>query len=614
MLGIFKKVKYYWRRKKIRQLRKKQQKNYDNKESINGANQTNGNAINVNINQANEETGSSTIAQEQQTTSPKQVSSTNNNSNTSPVILSKNSSSPSLSSPKKVKVNINSSPTPLNIIQEDPVVNISKNSPTTTTTTTTSSPQLAANNNNSNRNSPTPNSPSIEDQISEYKRLQRERYEKQNSHTIANNSSSNNRPSNNNNLPANSAPLATQTTTQAKPLKSILKRSRTNRLKMNVSEYQQLYFSSKDGGLWINDLPLKLKGINWFGFETETAVVHGLWARDYKSYLDLLAENHFNVIRIPFSLEVILNDPFPTSINISPSMNTEFYGLRALSVMDMIIEGAGERGIFVLLDLHSLKANDRMNEGLWYTKQYSEHDVLRMWELLVLRYSRVWNVIGVDLKNEPFSATWNSGNASTDWDKAINKIGAHIQNRGGNNWLIFGQGVHSKSHVSCWGESFEQEGHGGASTVSLPLNDKFVYSPHAYGPSVVNHDHFHCNDFPNNLPSYWDKNFGLLSKNTGRAIVVGEWGGKYQDQNDKVWMDEFVNYLISRNITDNMFWCLNPNSGDTGGILQDDWCTLNENKLNLLHKLVPHPTRVELDKDTQLFTVTSIIPTSQPEA
>jgi aryl-phospho-beta-D-glucosidase BglC (GH1 family) len=30
------------------------------------------------------------------------------------------------------------------------------------------------------------------------------------------------------------------------------------------------------------------------------------------------------------------------------------------------------------------------------------------------------------------------------------------------------------------------------------------------------------------------------------------------------------------------FWSLNPNSGDTGGILQDDWKTVHQWKMNLL--------------------------------
>ena len=30
------------------------------------------------------------------------------------------------------------------------------------------------------------------------------------------------------------------------------------------------------------------------------------------------------------------------------------------------------------------------------------------------------------------------------------------------------------------------------------------------------------------------------------------------------------------------YWCLNPNSGDTGGILYDDWSTVNYQKMAYL--------------------------------
>jgi hypothetical protein len=45
-------------------------------------------------------------------------------------------------------------------------------------------------------------------------------------------------------------------------------------------------------------------------------------------------------------------------------------------------------------------------------------------------------------------------------------------------------------------------------------------------------------------------------------------------------------------MTDNFFWCLNPDSGDTGGLLADDWITPDITKLNLLAGLVPNPSDV----------------------
>lgn len=36
--------------------------------------------------------------------------------------------------------------------------------------------------------------------------------------------------------------------------------------------------------------PVRITGINWFGFETGNHVPHGLWARDYKSMIDQMKE------------------------------------------------------------------------------------------------------------------------------------------------------------------------------------------------------------------------------------------------------------------------------------------------------------------------------------
>ncbi|EGG15019.1 hypothetical protein DFA_09841 [Cavenderia fasciculata] len=496
-------------------------------------------------------------------------------------------------------------------------------------------------------------SPAFDDQLTDYKQLQKERYLKQRQETSRERSAThhshhshhNNHHHNNNNpttststtstnrrasihSPNVSSPLMKSTSPRG-GVSSKLKKSGgilfNKNNKMTETKYSELYFASKDGCLWINDQQLRLKGINWFGCETETSVVHGLWQRDYREYIDFMAQHHFNAIRIPFSLEMVLKDPFPTSISITQSMNTDMHGLRALSVLDIIIEAAGERGMFILLDLHSFGPNDRLHDGLWYNNLYSEQDTLKAWNILTIRYGNTWNVIGVDLKNEPFSATWNSGNPLTDWDKAINRIGSYIQNHGGNRWLIFGQGVPSQQHSQmqcCWGESFESEGrnqnhnnHGqnnlvsfgevGNSTVQLPLNDKFVYSPHCYGPSVVKHAHFNASNFPANMTGHWDVNFGLLPSSTGRAVVVGEWGGRYLDHLDRLWMDSFVAYLQKIGSTDSFYWCLNPNSGDTGGLLKDDWVSPHHDKLDLLYKLCPHPTKIKFDKDTRLFIVSN---------
>jgi endoglucanase len=42
-----------------------------------------------------------------------------------------------------------------------------------------------------------------------------------------------------------------------------------------------------------------------------------------------------------------------------------------------------------------------------------------------------------------------------------------------------------------------------------------------------------------------------------------------------------VNYLKDNGIS-YTYWCWNPDSGDTGGVLNEDWTTINQAKLDLL--------------------------------
>lgn len=60
----------------------------------------------------------------------------------------------------------------------------------------------------------------------------------------------------------------------------------------------------------------------------------------------------------------------------------------------------------------------------------------------------------------------------------------------------------------------------------------------------------------------------------GRAVVVGEWGGVHRPgTEDQVWADAFADFLRRRCLSDTFYWALNPNSGETGGLLLDDWET-----------------------------------------
>src|SRR5690348_17509081 len=58
---------------------------------------------------------------------------------------------------------------------------------------------------------------------------------------------------------------------------------------------------------------VRIAGINWYGFETPDYLVHGLWAQDYKAVLNSIKALGYNVIRIPFSNQMVESNPIPSN-------------------------------------------------------------------------------------------------------------------------------------------------------------------------------------------------------------------------------------------------------------------------------------------------------------
>ena len=49
-----------------------------------------------------------------------------------------------------------------------------------------------------------------------------------------------------------------------------------------------------------------LTGVNWFGFNTGSGVFDGVWAINLKKALGEIADHGFNLLRVPVSVEIIL--------------------------------------------------------------------------------------------------------------------------------------------------------------------------------------------------------------------------------------------------------------------------------------------------------------------
>ena len=326
-----------------------------------------------------------------------------------------------------------------------------------------------------------------------------------------------------------------------------------------------------------NGHEVRFTGVTWFGFETKAYAPHGLWARNWQDMLDQIKAAGFNTIRLPYSNQ-LLDDPSAAPEGIDYRKNPDLRGLKGLALMDRIVDGAGQRGLKVILDQHRPNADGQSD--LWYTDQIPESRWLADWTMLARHYRGDAAVIGADLHNEPHGrATWGDNNPQTDWRLAAERAGDAILSVNPT-WLIFVEGIETyHGDAYWWGGNLEGAGQ---FPVRLSVPNRLVYSPHDYGPSVWGQPWFTAPNFPNNLAAVWQRHWAYLAQQQAAPLVLGEFGARSVGQDvEGTWQRTLIAYLKSNGIG-YWYWAWNPNSGDTGGILQDDWKTVNEAKLRAL--------------------------------
>ncbi len=332
--------------------------------------------------------------------------------------------------------------------------------------------------------------------------------------------------------------------------------------------------------------PVLLRGVNWFGIETETHAPHGLWKRDYQEMLGQIKQLGYNLIRLPYSVEALRSSQV-SGIDFSIGSNKQLEGKTPIEIMDAIVEEAQRQDLLILLDSHRL--NDKQIPELWYGDGYTEADWINTWLQLAQRYKNQANVIGADLKNEPHGkASWGTDDLATDWRLAAERAGNAI-GKINPNWLIVVEGVEK----NVPGQYLAHHWQGGnlegvlKYPVRLSVRHKLVYSPHEYGPGVYDMPYFSDKKFPQNLVHRWQIGFNYISSQKRAPILVGEFGGRLNDnEKETIWLNKFVKYIDKKNLSF-AFWSWNPNSDDTGGILLDDWKTVDVAKQKLISQLLP---------------------------
>uniref|UniRef100_M4B799 Glycoside hydrolase family 5 domain-containing protein n=1 Tax=Hyaloperonospora arabidopsidis (strain Emoy2) TaxID=559515 RepID=M4B799_HYAAE len=375
---------------------------------------------------------------------------------------------------------------------------------------------------------------------------------------------------------------------------------------------------SKNG----TEVPVGIKGVNWFGMETGLALPFGLWENmdngtSVYEVAAFLSRNNFNSVRLPVCIKNILNDVAPEKSLINLNTNRAVNITSYITTVQSIVEALGYRQVSVLISLHTL--DQKKSGGAWFSEELevTEDQFLKAVDILTknLCSSKYWNIVGLDLKNEPHECSW--GGAEPDWQKGATLIGNRML-EGCPNWLAFVEGIASKGTITLNGkeDTFFDWWGGGLSDASgnpptFDIENKLVWSPHYYNTGVSpawylydggtqtaeggREGYVELDDetLRNNVEKTMEKMFGyLLEEDTNSAMVMGEFAGLYSKDahpmlTTKRTTDYTIEVMLKHNYAGAYMWSLNPESAYqfnpaetfghfTEGLLEDDWLTPNK--------------------------------------
>lgn len=388
---------------------------------------------------------------------------------------------------------------------------------------------------------------------------------------------------------------------------------------------------------------IELHGVNWFGFNNGSTMVDGIWggsngiAGDFATIVHRMHSLGFNAVRLPFSFKDLYERSprnyvaycqLPTEEAIQksvtnplirvghgakiPSMiapppktpgqsNDYFPNDTSLNRFLWVVNFFAKNGFYVLIDNHLREDQTVLQDSqLW----------LQQWTDLVSKISQdpvSKKMLMIDILNEPdnFGLRWEpSGQMPGLKDLYLSAMDAIYPINP--EALFFIEGAGQGTIGANWGDGFATDpdlvSQNGLSNptaffdelINKPYVDQLVISPHVYPPSVT---YANRNYSGEGLYKRLSDSFGYLTQkgygHSGKTfpVAVGEFGSRFTESNDLISMQDIAKYL---NNTDDaadgrhqvikhwFFWCWNANSGDTGGLVADNWEDIQWQKIDYL--------------------------------
>ena len=268
--------------------------------------------------------------------------------------------------------------------------------------------------------------------------------------------------------------------------------------------------------------------------------------------------------------------------------------------MDKIVAYAGQIGLQIILDHHRSDAGDgrRTAAACGTSGAYPEQVWIDNWTMLASRYANNPTVIGADLHNEPHGpATWGGGGAN-DWRLAAERAGNAVlavepeladRRRGCREPY--------QSNYYWWGGNL------------MGVKDRPIQLARRQQARLLRRTTTRTRSTPSRGSATrrspttcrpcGTRSGATSTSRTSRPCTLGEFGTKLEDPKDLAWLDKIRSYLngdfdangsidipAGQQGINWTWWSWNPNSGDTGGILADDWTSVRQDKLDQLSSLL----------------------------
>lgn len=228
---------------------------------------------------------------------------------------------------------------------------------------------------------------------------------------------------------------------------------------------------------------VRLACVNWYGAHMERYVVNGLDLQSLDDMSQMIADQGFNCVRLPYSLEQFYKDPVVEYDAVSA--NPDLMGLTAMQVFDKTVESLTNAGVAVILNNHMSDAawccSDTDGNGLWHNDNYTADQWQEAVASISERYGSNLLVIGNDLRNEirddlnnGLYESWDTGRPKTNWKLAATNCGNEVLRRTPNQLVII-EGLNYANKMSMIRDS----------PITLDMPNKLVYSFHLYSWQYV---------------------------------------------------------------------------------------------------------------------------------